>query len=954
MSEVNYGGLLDALSEAVVAADSSNRILFVNRATETLLGWPAADLIGQPITAIIPQRLRAEHLKGFGRFVATRQLRQGGRPIRVTALRNDGAEVEVEISLSSVEENGDTILIALIRDAREKIEVERQLDLARSLRATSAAAARLGSPFDLEPMLQTVTSTLVNDFGAAVARIWRFEPTTNSLVLRASAGLPEDVFGSNISLDPGSEPSRLADIMRTREPFIKNGLGGDPSFDQAWLAREGIAATAAFPLVSGDDVHGVLAYFSRRALSDEAVAALSAFAAIVSASIHDLQMFERLRASRAETAGEEGKLQTILDVLPVGVLLLEGSEGRITLANSAAAHISGQPIHSVTCQDFLDQFPLEHMDGRSVEPGEQPLLRTLTNGERVRETYKLIRRDKQEIAVEISTAPFPGPNGGAVSTFHDVTEQLRLEAELAERAAQFKALLDHLPVGVAYFDPDGVCRASNGPARRILGRTRSEINGTAADDLFVWSPELRAALGRCLSARQAHSEQGAAWPDPSGTAPARYLDWRFEPLPSEPGKEAGALALIVDVTQRKIAEDQLQKAKEEAEQASRSKTQFLSAVSHDLRTPVNALSLQAELLALLIKSHDDPQGELSSLAADIHQAAANLIELVNDLLDLTRFDSGAVTFNASSFSLDEWLDQTLRPLEMTARAKGLKLHWHADMPGRIIYADRVKLGRVLINLAGNAVKFTESGEVEVTAGADAEGHLVLSVHDTGPGIPPNQRERIFDEFAQLRNPERDRTKGTGLGLAICRRLVEGVGGRLVLESRPGQGSTFTAVYPPDHLAKAIAPVLSRGESQLLSSPAAPGMLPQILLVEDDLYSRKSLSRLIRHAGYAIDAVEDGPAALEYLEDRMPALVLLDLMMPGMDGAEVLRIIRKRFDRESLPVVVLSGDILSGRSEQLHALDVDAILAKPVEIDDLLEVIARRTTPPGRQPEAQHA
>src|SRR5262249_32746745 len=155
---------------------------------------------------------------------------------------------------------------------------------------------------------------------------------------------------------------------------------------------------------------------------------------------------------------------------------------------------------------------------------------------------------------------------------------------------------------------------------------------------------------------------------------------------------------------------------------------------------------------------------------------ANLIELINDLLDLTRFDSGHVEHHPSIFSLDDWLTATLAPLEVMARSKGLEFAWSVDRPGRYLNADRVKLGRILVNLAGNAVKFTESGSVEVSARATPDDWLALSVHDTGHGIPDDQRDRIFDEFAQLRNPERDRTKGTGLGLAICRRLVEGVGG----------------------------------------------------------------------------------------------------------------------------------------------------------------------------------
>ena len=199
--------------------------------------------------------------------------------------------------------------------------------------------------------------------------------------------------------------------------------------------------------------------------------------------------------------------------------------------------------------------------------------------------------------VEISAAPFPGPHGGAVAGFRDVTEEIHLRSEQSERAAQFKALLDHLPVGVAYFDEHGICRAANGATRRLLAPlARSHHWRPRHRRSSRYAPALHEGLARCLEERQPQSEHSAPWPDPSSPGGARYLDWRFEPLPTTSGFFLGALALIVDVTDRKHSADQLRLAAEAAVQASRNKTQFLSAVSHDLRTPANALSLLADCL----------------------------------------------------------------------------------------------------------------------------------------------------------------------------------------------------------------------------------------------------------------------------------------------------------------------------------------------------------------------
>lgn len=745
MAEIDARWLVDALPDAVVAADADQRILFANRSVERLLGWNPEDLVGRTLSDLIPPPHVPMDL---------------GRPILVRAMRADGSIREVELTLSGPEDDGPDRLIATIRE-------------------------------------------------------------------------------------PG---------------------------------RESAAEDSA----------------------------------------------RRLRA--------------ILETIPIGVLLCEGPEGRLTVSNPAADRIVGEPVAAASYAEFVEKFPLETLDGRRLGWEERPLGQTLRQGEPARALLRFHRRDGREAVLEIATAPIPRPDVGVVTTFADVTERFQLEQDSSNQAAQFRALIDHLPVGVAYFDKMAVCRAGNGPARRFLGRTRSEIAGVPADELFSQAPALRDGLRRCVREHVSHAQQGVPWPDSSRPGSVRYLDWRFEPLSSDPARSRGALALIMDVTERTRADAELQRAMETAEGASRRKTQFLSAVSHDLRTPINALSLQAELLSRIVDMRNDPGDELQLLAGDIRSVAANLIELINDLLDLTRFDSGAVDYHPSEFSLEDWLAVTVAPLELSARTKDLNFSWSVDRPGRIIRGDRVKLGRVLVNLVGNAVKFTEEGGVAIWAGVDSAGWFRLEVRDTGPGIPADQLSRIFDEFAQLRNPERDRTKGTGLGLAICRRLVEGVGGRMTVESEPGHGSVFTAIYPPDHVVDEPSPrIVTVPDAPPTPRPNTPAT---ILLVEDDPTSRMALARLLEHAGYTVAAAGTGPEAMELLENVTPALILLDLMLPGMDGAEVLRRIRSAPTLHRLKVVVLTGDVMTSRSGELQALDVDGLLGKPVDLEALLALVAR--------------
>jgi PAS domain S-box-containing protein len=937
LPEIDFRLLLEAFSDAAIVADGTHRIIYANPAAERLLQWRATELVGEPLTTFIPERLQRAHREGFKRYCATHKPMLIGKPVRVPALRRDGEEIEVELHLTALQLENDDVIVGLLRESGDREELERQLAITRYLRATTSAAAKLGSRLRPEQVLETAVETLVKDFDAALARIWLYEPSSNALLLRASAGLSAATTNSTRArIDVTGSPSKIAEVARTKRPFISNSLAGDAQFDQAWLQRERIVAVAAFPLASGDGLHGVLVFFARTPLREEVSEALSAFVAIVTATLNDVGLFAREQAARIEAEVERQKLQTILDMLPMGVLLSEGPEGPLHVVNPAGREIWGEALEGRAVDELPSLFPFQTMEGEPLGTEQVPLWRALHQRQRARETVRYHRPDGQEGVLEVIAAPFPVPSGGAVATYRDITARLRMESELAERASQFKALLDHLPVGVAYFDQKCVCRASNGPALRILCRSGSDIRGASADELFVGVPELHSALRRCITEQQPHAEQAMPWPDPAGGEAARYLDWRFEPLPAVPPRFPGALALIIDVTDRTRAEEALKEAKNAAEQAASNKSRFLSAVSHDLRTPVNALSLLAELLIQEVAARDDPNGELEELADDIHQAATNLIELINDLLDLARFDSGDVEHHPTNFPLDQWLTSTVEPLLLTAQTKNLALEWHVDQPGRILHADRVKLMRVLTNLVGNAIKFTDQGRVSVHAGATPEGWLALSVTDTGPGIPQDQRERIFDEFAQLRNPERDRTKGSGLGLAICKRLVEAVGGRLALQSRLGAGSTFTALFPPSHLQPSQLPT-APGAGAPFPTVALPGPL---LVVEDDPRSREALSRLLEFAGFEVESACDGVAAFEILDRVRPSLILLDLMLPGMDGIEIVRKLRQEPKWADLPVVLLTGDVQGAHPDDLKALNVAETLAKPVDFDALRAVITR--------------
>ncbi len=382
-----------------------------------------------------------------------------------------------------------------------------------------------------------------------------------------------------------------------------------------------------------------------------------------------------------------------------------------------------------------------------------------------------------------------------------------------------------------------------------------------------------------------------------------------------------------------------------AEEEARRKTRFLAAISHDIRTPVNALVLTCQLLEMAGngRGQTDP-AEVHELIAGLRTHAASLVELVNDLLDIARYDQGKLEFHETEFSLGPFASQTLEALRPLARQKSLALTLDNASPRAVVQADRVKLARVLQNLVSNAIKFTESGEIGVTLRASTADGLRLSVRDTGIGIPPAQHESIFDEFAQLRNPERDRTKGTGLGLAICRRLVTAMDGQIRVVPEPQErGTTFLVTLPPDRVvADDRAPEATPPPA---SQPSHARFTGRVLIVDDHDPSRLVLQRLLQRLGLDVTVAASGREALKLLQPSQPDLVLLDLMMPDLSGLDVLRIIRQRPELDELPVVILTGDVTDQSESQLAAAGASGFLSKPLDLPKLTALLDRLEPPP---------
>ena len=403
--------------------------------------------------------------------------------------------------------------------------------------------------------------------------------------------------------------------------------------------------------------------------------------------------------------------------------------------------------------------------------------------------------------------------------------------------------------------------------------------------------------------------------------------------------------LAQEVNQRRQAEAALTKAKQQADAANCAKSAFLANVSHELRTPLNAVLGFASLLRGKTLSEKD-KGYLEAIGA----AGKSLSQLIDDILDLSRIEADKIELRTQPVDPRALLQDLELMFSYSARGKGLGLRFTvAEKVPPAFLIDDIRLRQILVNLIGNAVKFTDAGHVEVRAtGREAGGkfHLRIAVADTGPGIPPDQQEEIFNLFTQRRGQDPTRYGGAGLGLSICRRLAALMGGEIRLASTPGQGSTFTLILPSLTIANRAA-VTEEPIPTVEDVAFAPA---RILVADDNAPNRRLLVEYLSPYGFELLEAEDGAQALAQARQRQPALILMDIAMPVLDGLEVTRRLKADTTTADIPVIAVTASVTHEQEAKARTL-CDAYLLKPVSQATLIATLRRflphsKTAAPG--------
>ncbi len=895
--------LLDTLSDGVYATDLQGGITFMNAAAEEMLGWHEQELIGRAMHEMVQHHLPdgsespAENSPQLTVILSGEPLDGGSHFVA-----RNGSFIPVEFRSRPIMLEGEIIgALVSFQDISSRQEAENNLRVAYDrLKET------LGElEFQKYALDQHAIVSIADRYGKITY--------ANSKFIEISQYSPDELLGQDHRILNSGYHSHeyFTDMWQTiTQGQIWHGEVRNRRKDGSFYWVE----STIVPFM--DEQGKPLRYISIR--TD--ITARKA-------------MDQRMQEQRAfyehisETLGEGLYVQDVQ-----GQCIYMNSEAERLLGWRRTEFI-GKPVH--------DTIHTQTAEGRPLPGRDCPImLGVKQKGSSRSEDQVFVRKDGTVFPVEVSSQAImrDGKIDGVVVAFQDISE--RKKNELFIRLTQERLNLSLDGSGLALWDwdinSDRVYLSDRWSL--MMGKEQQEMMLTSEQLLGQAHPQDRAALGANLEAvlkgqsqfysvefRVKRDNGEWAWVHTHGKVVERDAK----------GRATRMTGTNADITERKQAEEILRQAKETAEQAAKVKSDFLANMSHEIRTPMNGIIGMTELA--LDTELSSEQREYLGL---VKTSADSLLAIVNDILDFSKIESGKMNIETIEFSLEQMLRDTMKSLAVRAHQKKLELLLHVapDVPDRLL-GDPGRLRQVIVNLVGNAIKFTETGEIEVAVhqcqtDPASESAVCFSVRDTGIGIPREKFQTIFESFSQADTSTTRKYGGTGLGLTISAQLVNLMGGQLGLDSEVGKGSTF-------HFSLEMPSVSASPLADYQRTGRIAGM--PVLLADDNATNRKLLNEMLGNWKMRPTAVAGGAEALLELERAAAsgepyALAILDVQMPGMDGFELAERIRQHPEHVGATVMMLTSEGQRGHAARCRELGIASYLMKPVSQSELLDAI----------------
>jgi PAS domain S-box-containing protein len=869
--------IVEHSEDAIIGRTPDGIIVSWNRGAETLFGYRAEEIIGQSILVLATE----ESVPSVNEAIRRMKRGEAVLPFDGSGLTKDGRRVELSASVSPVKDaQGKLVAVAsILRDVSER----NRSDAARALLAAVVESSDEG-------IIAVSREKIILSWNKGAQVIYGYSAA--------------EVLGKTAA-------STIVPPERTEEydALFARVLAGEilVQFESERHRKDGRLIEVA------------LTYSPIKNVQGEVIG--------VSAIVRDIT---QAKATQQALREADESYRTLIHNIPDVTWMLD-SKNRVAFASPNVEKVLGYTqaeCYARGASIFFD----------SIHPAEAPEIKRLfrlffEDGAPFDAEFRIHRKDGEWRWVHNRAIQAFEKNGlrYASGLITDITQRKMAEESLRQSEQRYRLLFERNLAGVFRCLPTGDVVDCNDAAATILGYdSREDLIGRPAADVFL-NPADKEEDARKMARRGSMSARELALRRKDGS-----MVWVMSNSSLIEGPQGLEVeGTFIDITARKQAEEQMLQAKEAAEAANRAKSEFLANMSHEIRTPMNGVIGMTDLAL-----DTDLTPEQRDYLETVKSSAGSLLDIINDILDFSKIEARKLELERVPFSVRDVVKATIKDLSVQARQKQLSLHYHfaADVPD-IAIGDPGRLRQVLMNLVGNALKFTGRGEIVVRATKLPDSTLQFSVSDTGIGVSADKQKSIFEAFVQEDTSSTRQYGGTGLGLAIASQLVALMQGRIWLESEIGTGSTF---YFTARFGLADATQI-KDESQRGETGAIPTQVKKlhILIADDNLINLRLARSLVAKQGHSAVAVGSGREALMALEQENFDLVLMDVQMPDMDGFEATKAIRaqERSSKNHLPIVAMTAHAMIGDRERCLEAGMDSYVTKPVDAAKLFNAIA---------------